>query len=88
MDYCVTVDMDYVWGQYQCDNVDVQIRAVTWWIWVSCYSKTLYNAHPGTSYFGALYGTILAIDRLMLNLFNRLLLYIGWSNFLYKITNY
>lgn len=51
MNYCVTVDMDYVWGQYECDNVDVQIRAVTWWIWVSCYSKTiLYNAHLRTSY--------------------------------------
>lgn len=39
MDYCVTVDMDYVWAHYQsaADDVSVQIRAVTWWIWVSCY---------------------------------------------------
>lgn len=36
MDYCITVDMEYVWSCYQCnDDVSVKIRSVTWWIWVS-----------------------------------------------------
>ena len=42
MDYCVTVDMDHVWSHYQCSSVSVQIRAVTWWIWVSYYCMTGY----------------------------------------------
>ena len=38
MDYSITVDIDYVWSYYQSTSgdVSVQIREVTWWIWVSC----------------------------------------------------